>query len=263
MKAVSRHMIHLRTNVLKRFILNTAPAVRDVPKVDPNTFFGVHTDYGWFTIPRNTYATDWTIPQLHESIKEKYPDIDKKVPSHNEIQQVIDAWSQTCKPSSRPKPTKISRLDQQKLDSLLLYKQQTKALERSKAKKDRQKVKESKKTEKLAKKEQKIKEKAEYYQYILKYGKIPDTFDFSKIPYTSAWNHYAAKYYNDDTGADTKEKRANVSATWQALSMEEKEVVRQEYISLLKEGQAYERGKLVPLKTKIKRLRYQLPSVDK
>lgn len=235
------------------------PVANYSTKVDPNSYYGLLTNYGWFAIPRKYYATDWTIPQIHEKLKQTFPDIDTNPRSFEEIQLVIMEWSNGPKLSPKPKPTRITKADQRKLDELLLYKQQTKSLERAKAKEEKEVAKQSRKNEMKLKKEEKAKEKAQYYQYILKFGRIPETFDFNKISYTSAWNHFAAKHYNLENGDDTKQKRANLSIKWQAMTQDDKEQVRLEYIDLLKKGLSYEKGQLVPLKSKIKRLRYQFP----
>lgn len=229
-------------------------------KFEPNTFYGILTDYGWFAVPKRNYAADWTIPQVNAKIQEKYPDIDTNPRSFDDIQAVVSEWVKQPKPTPKPKPTRISKADQEKLDKLLLYKKQTKSVDKDRAKAAKQEAKETKKQLVREKRQSKAQEKADYYKYILEHGKLPESFDYSKVSYTSAWNHFAAKNYKSQDGVNTKEKRAGLSVKWQSMSPEEKKQVRDEYIDHLKKGLAYIKGDLVPLKAKIKRLKYQLPT---
>ncbi|EGV64484.1 hypothetical protein CANTEDRAFT_92714 [Yamadazyma tenuis ATCC 10573] len=221
--------------------------------MDPNAFYGLPTNYGWFYIPKKLYATDWTLPAVNEKIKQVYPDIESNAPSFQDIQDVIDDWCIEAKMATKPKPTKITKADKEELKHFMLYKSQLKPLMREQNRSKKRLAKEQDMMLRKSQKVQRAKERENAIEYVAKHGKFPEDYDFSQIKLTHAWNHYSAKFYKE-AGASGQTKQ-NLSVQWKEMSKEKKEEYREEYIQHLKEGILYQRGELVPIKEKFKSLR--------
>lgn len=218
--------------------------------VDPNENFGIKTDYGWYTIPKKYYAHDWTIPQIHKAIKDKYEN-----PTNSQIQSIIDKWCKDVKLSTKPKHTKFTKADIVKLEHQQLFERQMKPLLKARRKEERALLKEQKKKEAEQKRRQFTRDRNHMVDYVLEHGVYPPDFDFSTIKLTQAWNHFSTKNYIEGPMSH-KEKKLIIGNKWNELTPEEKEEVRQEHIELLKKGLCYNKGKLIPIKTKYVRSKY-------
>lgn len=235
--------------------------IRRLLRVDPSNTYGIHTKYGWFAIPSNYYAADWTLPQIYQELREKYPNLDETIPRLEEIQKVIDDWVTKTPSKLRPKNTKLSKKDIQIERDLQLFRFQLRDIEISSySKKHANKdAKNQVSPIEAVKRKRQPTNKKQLYEYIGTHGKVPDDFNFNTINMLNTWNHFFAKTYFVDDPANTKSRAGKI---WESMSRKEKELVKEEYILLMKQGKCYEKGKLVDLKTKYQRYIRKRPTKE-
>lgn len=196
-------------------------------KKRPQAFYGIHTQYGWFLIPKEYYAYRWTAQNIHKSIESRYPDIAKKPQSHEALQRIVDQWGAETDLTQKPAVRKLTRAD--------IEKQQREALYRSQL---REEPKDSS-TNKNQSRERSIVRK-----------RNPGT-----ITFTHAWNYFFSVTNPKYKHLGRKEARKEVAQEWNAMTTDEKEEYRGAYAELLAEGKDVYRGRIVPKDEKLRKQR--------
>ncbi|CUM50932.1 uncharacterized protein AC631_01328 [Debaryomyces fabryi] len=189
----------------------------------PYNFHAIHTNYGWFIIPKPYYAYRWTTLNIHKAIEDRYPDI-KEVPrSHEVLQEVVDDWGRTVDISTKPIMTKTTRAD--------IKKQKDEALYRTQLKEDIPSLSISSKQTAVPKKRSRL----------------------GTVTFIHAWNYYFSITHPKYSHLDKKESRREIANEWNALTTEEKDDYREAYANLLNDGKDIHKGKIVSREEKLKK----------
>ncbi|CAK7902972.1 hypothetical protein CAAN1_16S01750 [[Candida] anglica] len=207
-----------------------------LPHTHPNDFLGIHTSYGWYFIPKEFYAFDWTIPMLEQRLKEACKDIDSTkltASDRSRLQEeVVDVWSKTADLNDKPIHTKKSKKD---------IEQQRKDREY------RAQLKENPKS---------------FSEGIMDEDGHPLTSSNSmatkekstnSLNFTDAWNYfYAIKSNEADDLENKKVLQKRLALEWNSKSLAEKQKYREAYASLISEGKDIHRGEIVSVNAKKK-----------
>lgn len=211
---------------------------------DNDKFCGLKLPYGWFAVPRNLYARDWTESSVINLISKKYPDSVESVPPQD-IQQVIDEWSASVTAKQRPPVEKYVDSEAAKVEHRI--NEDIKELRNEKVRARYSKTR-------ITNMAQFKEEKQQVFQHIFETGEIPSNFDPLMINLYNARNHFCNKLH-DQPGFSMKQ--------WAEVDATEREKLRIEFIDLLQRGEMYKKGKIVPLKGNFHALSMKLKSKAK
>ena len=189
----------------------------------PYDFHAIHTNYGWFIIPKSYYAYRWTTLNIHKAIEDRFPDIKDVPQSHEMLQKVVDDWAQKADLSTKPIMTKTTRAD--------IKKQKEDALYRTQLKEDIPSLVAPLKQTAVPKKRSKL----------------------GTVTFIHAWNYYFSITHPKYSHLDKKESRREIANEWNAMTTEEKDDYREAYANLLNEGKDIHKGKIVSREEKLKK----------
>lgn len=192
--------------------------------IKPSDFNAVHTNYGWFIIPKHYYAYRWTIHSINKAIENVYPDILTNLRPHELLQEVVDEWGRTVDITNKPMMSKITRADVKKQKDEALYRNQLKEESQSTNSPTNKQSATPKKRAKLG-----------------------------TITFIHAWNYYFSITHPKYSHLDKKESRREIANEWNALTTDDKEEYREAYAKLLSEGKDIHRGKIVTREEKLRR----------
>ncbi|CAH6718993.1 hypothetical protein CLIB1444_01S19086 [[Candida] jaroonii] len=196
---------------------------------DNDKYCGLKTPYGWFAIPRNLYARQWTESSIQTLISQTYGDSVDSVPS-KDIQKIIDDWASSTTLKQKPPAEKYVDVEAAKVEHKI--NEDIKELRN-------EKVRARYSKNKITDMAQFKKDKQIVFKHIFETGEIPPNFDPLMINLYNARNHFCNKFHNQP-GFSLKQ--------WADVDTTEREKLRIDFIDLLKQGQMYKKGKLVPLK---------------
>lgn len=192
-------------------------------KAHPEYFNGVYTRFGWVLVPKTHIARGWTQPRLNKYLEQEMGKKNKDEPVDlDKVQVLVDKWASTVDLHGKPSIKKKSAAEVRYEENLKLFLQQL-----------REEVKDGdKRTQRSA-----------------RLKKIVTSGD---ITFTHAWNYFMAKLYPKYSDLSEADARAKVGLTWRLMSMDEKDVYREEYSELLQLGKDIYRGKIVDREVKMK-----------
>jgi len=188
-------------------------------RLSPENFNGVHTNFGWVLVPKTHVARGWTQPKLNEYLLQH---IQHDKPDLNEVQSLVDQWAASVDASSKPASKKKTAAEVRHEESLKLFLRQLKD-EAAKGDRKRQRV-----------------------------ARVRKNTLSGEVTFTHAWNYFMAKQYPLQKHLPEAEARAKVGLMWRLMSMDEKDVYREEYSQLLQQGKDIYHGKIVDREVKLK-----------
>lgn len=194
-------------------------------KERPQAFYSIHTQYGWFIIPKEYYAYRWTAQNIQQSIENRYPDIVEKPRSHEALQEVVDQWGRETDLTQKPAVRKTTKADIEKHHLEALYRSQL----REESREDTSSKKSTRERTVVRKRN-------------------PGT-----ITFTHAWNYFFSVSNPKYKHLGRKEARKEVAQEWNNMTTDEKEEYRGAYAELLAEGKDVYRGNIVPKEEKLKK----------
>lgn len=197
----------------------TVAASFALSKAHPENFNGVFTKFGWVLVPKTHIARGWTQPRLNEFLE---LNLKQELPELNEIQSLVDTWASQVDLVDKPSVKKRSAADVRHEQDLKLFLQQLRE-EAQKGEKSRQRV-----------------------------TRVKRQVSNGDVTFTHAWNYFMAKQYAQFKDLPESEARAKVGSMWRAMSMDEKDVYREEYSQLLQQGKDIYHGKIVDRAVKMK-----------
>lgn len=202
-------------------------------RVKPVDFNALHTNYGWVLIPKTHFAYRWTKQHIHKEIEEKYPDIGKNTYTNAEIQEVVDKWIKTVDIDEKPSSTKLKKADIRKQKEESMYRAQ---LREEFYEDEMEKTTGSPKAKDATIKKTKKRTKNE------------------AITFIHAWNYFFSVKHPNYSHLGKVNARKEISQEWNMMTVEEKEVYREEYSKLLAKGMDIYKGKIVTREEKLKKL---------
>lgn len=188
-------------------------------KAHPENFNGVFTKFGWVLVPKTHVARGWTQPRINEYLEQNVGD-DK--PDLNSVQLWVDTWASSVDLAEKPAVKKKSAADVRHEQDLKLFLQQLRE-EAKRGEKPRQRV-----------------------------ARVKKSVTSGDVTFTHAWNYFMAKLYGQFKDLPEAEARAKVGLIWRLMSMDEKDVYREEYSQLLQQGKDIYHGKIVDRAVKMK-----------
>lgn len=184
----------------------------------PEKFNAVNTKFGWVLVPKTHVARGWTQPRLNEYLSEHSTDGN---PTLDQIQLLADSWVANTSSSEKPATRKRTQVDIQHDEDLKLYLQQLR--------------------EELA---QKVGIRAR---------RVKKDMTTNDVTFTHAWNYFMTQKYPVYKRTRTEaEARALVGNEWRSMSMDEKDVYREEYLALIQLGKDILHGAIVDRDVKLK-----------
>lgn len=190
----------------------------------PDSFHGVLTKWGWVLVPRTHAARGWTQPQLNEFLG-NHIQAGEKLP-FSDIQDIVDRWTLLVKLSDKPVARKRTKADVERDQNRRLYIEQ-------------------------------LREDMAYSGPVSDDGsgtilkpRPKKVIPSGQVTFTHAWNYFMAKQYSQIEDMTEKEKRVVVGQMWRGMSMDEKDVYREEYSQLLALGKDIFHGKIVDREVK-------------
>lgn len=188
-------------------------------KISPEIFSGVYTKFGWVLVPKTHIARGWTQPRLNEYLSEH---LQSENPVFDEVQPLVDQWATSVDPSSKPTIKKKTAAEVRNEEGWRLFLQQLKE-------------------------EQKLGEKKK-----LRAARIKKSVLSGDVTFTHAWNYFMAQQYPLHKHLSEAEARSKIGLIWRLMTMDEKDVYRQEYSQLLQQGKDIYHGKIVDREVKLK-----------
>lgn len=195
-------------------------------KTNPELFHGVCTRFGWVLVPKTHCARGWTQSRLNEVLEAKFGDIDTADaagPSLQQVQLATDAWSDSVDLAEKPVFKKRTAADVKHELDLKLFLLQLREEGKYKGEKKR-----------------------------LRTSRVKRDISNGNVTFTHAWNYFMAKSYPRFKHLPESEARTSIGQEWRLMSMDEKDVYREEYSQLLQQGKDIYHGKIVDRETKIK-----------
>ncbi|KAL7665652.1 HMG box domain-containing protein [[Candida] zeylanoides] len=214
-------------------------AVKEVPtsaelKLKPNEFVALHTQRGWFVVPKMYYVDGWTLGEVEAELGRV------SGTSYSEMQRAIDRWVAR---TPTPEPLKLTKSAMRERES------QTVLNYLADLKFDLQSELDAGPPPPPPPSQAAPVEAP------------PPTAAMPKTTYIHAWNYFLSKnspYVESQPGAT---KQQVLSAAWNKLDRNAKESYRQEYTKLLASGRDIKGGKIVPREQK-KPLRRRKKATD-
>lgn len=207
--------------LLRRFFAVAASAVEC--QAHPEKFNGVFTKFGWVLVPKTHVARGWTQSRLNEFLEQKLPAQEGKTAAKfDEIQKFVDEWAADVSLKEKPAVKKKSAADVKHEENLKLFLQQ---LREEVKKGDKKKVRTT---------------------------RVKKNVTNGDVTFTHAWNYFMTKQYSQFKLLPEAEARAKVGLMWRLMSMDEKDVYREEYSQLLQLGKDIYHGKIVDREVKMK-----------
>lgn len=178
----------------------------------PNSFTSIHTDRGWFVIPKIVYTYRWTKEEVSK-VLDQHSDL-----SQTELQKHIIEWVKQVDILQIPQIDKPTAKDK--------IKQEDDAIYRSQLKDDYLEVPTSGGSKKTTRETPLIRR---------------------SVNYTHAWNYFSSIFHRE-SGLDRKE----ILRRWKEMNMEQKEEYRLQYSELLKSGRDIHKGQIISVEEKLK-----------
>lgn len=198
-------------------------------KTHPELFHGVFTRFGWVLVPKTHCARGWTQARLNEALEAKFgnPEEPKDprecVPTLQQLQHETDLWSAAVDLAEKPVFKKRTAADMKHEVDLKLFLLQLREEGKYKGEKKR-----------------------------LRTSRVKRDISNGNVTFTHAWNYFMAKSYPKFKHLSEAEARSSIGQEWRLMSMDEKDVYREEYSQLLQLGKDIYHGKIVDRETKIK-----------
>lgn len=216
-------------------------AVKEVPtsadlRLKPNEFVALHTQRGWFVVPKMYYVDGWTLGEVETELSRASGAL------YGEMQRAIDRWVER---TPAPEPLKLTKsaMRQRESQTVLNYLADLKF--------DLQSELDAGPPPPPPSPPPPLQAQVE----------APRAAAMPKTTYIHAWNYFLLKnspYVEPQPGAT---KQQVLSAAWNKLDRNAKEVYRQEYTKLLASGRDIKGGKIVPREQK-KPLRRRKKAAD-
>lgn len=206
----------------RRYVTGTTSVAR--LKLHPELYNGVFTKFGWVLVPKTHCARGWTQSQLNEALEARFGhSADSKLPSFDEIQEAVDSWGATVDLNEKPVVKKKSAAELKHELDLKLFLQQLKQEGRYTGEKKR-----------------------------LRVSRVKRDISNGDVTFTHAWNYFMAKSYPKYKHLPESDARSRIGLEWRLMSMDEKDVYREEYSQLLQLGKDIYHGEIVDRETKMK-----------
>lgn len=209
---------------LRRHV-STAASVLQL-KTHPELYNGVYTRFGWVLVPKTHCARGWTQSRLNEALEAKFGNPDAPgalLPSLLQVQLETDAWGARVDLAEKPVFRKRSAADVKHELDLKLFLLQLREEGKYKGEKKR-----------------------------LRTSRVKRDISNGNVTFTHAWNYFMAQSYPRFKHLSEAEARTAIGQEWRLMSMDEKDVYREEYSQLLQLGKDIYHGKIVDRETKIK-----------
>ncbi|OBA20473.1 hypothetical protein METBIDRAFT_22916, partial [Metschnikowia bicuspidata var. bicuspidata NRRL YB-4993] len=201
-------------------------------KTRPDLYNGVFTKFGWVLVKKTHVVRGWTQLQLNQVLEEK---LGEPLDQHDwdTVQQYADEWVRTANANQVPKLKRRTMADKSREEDMKLYLQQLRYDE----------------TEEIsADDEKRRKRRLDGTKEIKQHKEI----NKNAVSFTNAWNYYMAVTYKTHENLSPKERRVKVGTDWRQMSMDQKEVYRQDYTRLLNLGKDVLHGEIVDQEVKLK-----------
>lgn len=193
-------------------------------QLKPDNYQATITKYGWFLVPKTHVSDGWTLAELNK-VLEKLPELkdqDDKAPltfedpRYEKVQEKIDEWADTVDLKKMPKVAVQTAKQKREAANQMLY----------------------------------IKQSLGHTQSRPKSGGADTRAKHERVTFTHAWN-----YFRSIKGSEFREKGEpndlkKISKMWAQLSYNEKNVYREQYVELLKQGKEVFQGELVDRRVK-------------
>ncbi|ODV81961.1 uncharacterized protein CANTADRAFT_31337, partial [Suhomyces tanzawaensis NRRL Y-17324] len=196
---------------------------------DPSLFTTIHTPYGWVPVPKKCYSFKWTKDQLDLRIQAQYG---TSSPSLSELQQLVCDWASTVDTSVIPKTEKPTARELAQVKEDALYRSQLKF--------------------EIYDGEGNKNGTVNKRPFLQKTTQGDKTVLRGTVNFTHAWNYFYLITYPQYSELPQGQGTKKVLALWNEMKMDEKEVYRQKYADLLKEGNDIYKGKIVTIEEKMK-----------
>lgn len=177
-------------------------------------------------MPKSHCARGWTQSRLNEALEAKFGNPEDKnsvVPTLQQVQQETDIWGATVDLSEKPVYKKRTAADVKQEVDLRLFLLQLREEGKYKGEKKR-----------------------------LRTSRVKRDISNGNVTFTHAWNYFMAKSYPKFRHLSESEARSTIGQQWRLMSMDEKDVYREEYSQLLQLGKDIYHGKIVDRETKMK-----------
>lgn len=197
----------------------TASSLAEAP-LHPEQYCGVFTNRGWIYVKKTHVARGWTQSLLDAEFGKSLAG--KQSLTLEEIQAVADKWSQDVNLDDKPKFVKKTTAETRREDDLRLY----------------------------LKQQNPTPDNFSEITKVMKEVKATSKPVRNEITFTKAWNYYSTINYKKYTGLSPAETRRMVAESWKQLSVDEKDIWRNEYMELLNKGKDILRGEIVDREVK-------------
>ncbi|KAG7195047.1 uncharacterized protein KQ657_004161 [Scheffersomyces spartinae] len=220
--------------------------------LEPSSFYGVNTNYGWFIIPKTHYGYDFTETKLNECIKEQVDESNIEEWPLSRIQsEIVDVWVKSLTKSSIPKVKNATKKAKAAREIEDLYTEQMREVVEN--------------TEEVPQVDQDIGEECigssggsssgTNSNSTKKPSKSKTSLEPSGLKAVHAWNYYVQLNTPKYKHLSTTEARRAIGQAWRDLSLLEKEKYKQQLSDMLKSGVSLYNGKTIPLEEKEKYLK--------
>lgn len=188
-------------------------------KISPENFSGVYTKFGWVLVPKTHIARGWTQPKLNDYLSQH---IQREESHFEDVQPLADQWVASVDTSSKPVMKKKTAAEARHEEDMKLFLRQLKGEEKPGEKKK------------------------------LRASRVKKNVLNGDVTFTHAWNYFMAKQYPLHKHLSELEARSEIGLMWRLMSMDEKDIYRQEYSQLLQQGKDIYHGKIVDREVKLK-----------
>lgn len=211
---------------------------------NPMAYKPIHTSYGWFIVPKQYIAINWTKPELESFFAEKFPEVN---PEEDQIpiptlQKSVEEWCSKVSLKSKPKKHIISKSELENYQNEALYRQQLRDFDDEANDLDL----ESETCDKIDDTGAQTKTKSK----TTRKPREPRARN-DQLTFTHAWNYFYGTTNAKYSHLPAKERRPKVLSEWQSMSVSDKEAIRLEYQDLINSGKDIYKGKVISREEKL------------